>query len=72
MRLDYQILLKSLPLNITGWIRPCLGGPNMTHDQQQSQYPWVHTETGPSKVGNVVRPPGSWTTPGPFSRGFSQ
>jgi len=44
----------------------------MPHDQQQSQFPWVHTKTGASKVGDVVRPPGPWTTSGPLSRGCSQ
>ena len=28
----------------------------MPHEQQQSQFPWVHTKTGPGKVGDVVRP----------------
>jgi len=49
-----------------------LGGPNMPHDQQQSQFPWVHTKMGSTKVSDVVRLPGSWTTSGPLSRGCSQ
>ena len=52
--------------------RATLREPNMPHDQQQSQFPWLHTMTGPSKVGDVVRPPGLWTTSGPLSSGCSQ
>jgi len=33
---------------------------------------WLHTKTGPNKVGDVVTPPRPWTTSAPFSRGFSQ
>jgi len=47
-----------------------LGGPEIRHDQQHSQkVPSLHTKTGPSKVGDVVTPPGPWTNFGPHSRG---
>ena len=46
-----------------------LGGPNMPHDQQQSQFPWVHTKIGSSKVGDVVTPPAPWTTSERIFRG---
>ena len=39
---------------------------------KQSHVPWVHTKTGLSKVTDVVRPPGPWTTSGPLSRGCNQ
>ena len=48
-----------------------LGEPNMPHDQQQSQLSWVHTKTGPSKVGDVAMPPGPWTTSVPLSVGVA-
>ena len=33
---------------------------------------WFHTKTGPSQVGDVIAPSGPWSTPGLFSRGWSQ
>jgi len=36
------------------------------------QFCWLHTKTGPRKVGDVVILHGPWTTFGPLSRGFSQ
>ena len=33
---------------------------------------WLHTKMGPSQVGDVITPPGPWTTSGPLSRGRSQ
>jgi len=33
---------------------------------------WLHSETGPSKVGDAITPPGPWTTFGSLSRGCSQ
>jgi len=34
-------------------------------------FPWLHTKTGPSKVGDVVTPPGPWTTLGRFPVGVA-
>jgi len=40
-----------------------LGRPEIPHDQQQYQkVPSVHTKAGPRKVGDVVTPPGLWTS----------
>ena len=45
-----------------------LEGPEIPHDQQQSQEALlVHTKTVPSKVGDVVIPPYAWTNFGRIS-----
>ena len=36
------------------------------------QFCWLHTKTGPSKVGVVIKPPGPCSTSGPVSRGCGQ
>jgi len=47
-----------------------LGGLEMPHDQERSQIVLiVPTEVGPDEVGDVVTPPGPWTTSGWLHRG---
>jgi len=44
----------------------------LTVNSNFRKFCWLHTKTGPSKVGDAVTPPGSWTTSGSLSQGFSQ
>ena len=63
MRLDYQILLKSPPPNLTGWIRPCVhvkaffhAAPNITHvlDEFSFLYCMHHNRFWLTKIGVLI------------------
>ena len=46
-----------------------VGGPEyLAINSNFRQFCWLHTKTGPSKVGDVVTPPGPWTNFGPLCR----
>jgi len=44
----------------------------LTVNSNLRQFCWLHTKTGPSKVGCVATPPGVWTTSGRLPVGVSQ
>ena len=41
----------------------------LTINSNLRQFCWLHTKTGPSRLGDVVTPPGPWTNFGPLSVG---
>jgi len=65
----HSFFVPDFPLGRIG-VAAALGGPEIPHDHSNLRwFCWLHAKTRPSKVGDIVTPPGPWTTSGPLSRG---
>ena len=71
LRVDTMPMMQK---NNTGEDRgaAALGGLEYLTVNSNLRQLWLHTKTGPGKFGDVVTPPGRWTTSGPLSRECSQ
>ena len=71
LRVDTMPMMQK---NNTGEDRgaAALGGLEYLTVNSNLRQLWLHTKTGPGKFGDVVTPPGRWTTSGSLSRECSQ